>query len=89
MKTIWKIELTGHSTVVQMPVGAEILHVGHQGGDELFVWALVDPTKPNGDRLLEAVGTGHWTAYRAAEHHGTVVMPSGMVWHIFEAFPPA
>ena len=89
MKQVWKFQLSGYSSVVQMPSGAEILHVDHQGGDEIFVWAMVDPTRPKGDRLFEAVGTGQWTHYRAAEHLATVTMPSGMVWHVFEAFPPA
>jgi hypothetical protein len=87
VRTVWKFQLENHRSLLTMPRGAEILRVGHQNND-LFLWALVDPSEPPVERLFEIVPTGSPTEYRYTEFVGTVVMPIGYVWHVFEAFQP-
>ena len=64
------------------PIKGRVVHVGLQEGD-VFVWAEQDV---NIDvryvgRSVRLHPTGHeYTGH----HHGTVVMPSGLVWHVIE-----
>lgn len=60
MKTIWKytLEITDIQHV-DLPEGAEVLHVDNQN-ESLCMWALVDPkAKPGPMRYFEIFGTGH------------------------------
>ena len=67
-----------------MPRGAVVLSA-HCQYQDLCVWALVNPAledQPVGIRIIgtgnpvdDLVGTGHLV--------GTVIMPNGLVWHVF------
>lgn len=89
-KTIWKFTLTGPRTVVSMPIGAKILatqvqHEGSPKGHAPQIWAMCDPAETQfEDRKFVIVGTGHQTDMTVDEYVGTVQMPSGLVWHVFE-----
>lgn len=84
MRRIYKyrIPVKDHAKV-ELPVGAEILHVGEQGG-HLTVWAVVDPlvtdTEP---RHFRVVGTGHDFDWDTWVYQGTVQI-GPFVWHLFE-----
>lgn len=85
--TVWKFALAlADYQAVNMPEGAEILHLGEQG-DDLFLWARVDPERPNKTRYFTVVGTGH-IAPKSSPFVGTVLTRGGsFVWHVFEEFP--
>lgn len=85
MKTIWKFELLVTDEVtIQMPRGAEILHVAPTITPAfLQIWAVVDPKAAKVGRRLSIRGTGHELG-SVGEHLATVQADS-LVWHIFEA----
>ena len=68
--------------LVEMPIGAEVLHVGMQYG-HLHVWARVDPTLEKKTRHFAVRGTGHANCPAANKHIGTVVDGS-FIWHVFD-----
>lgn len=71
---------------VQMPLAAELLHVGEQNGD-LVVWARVNPSLPIVTRRFCV--TGH---VDLGIHVGTVQMRdtlrNGLVFHVFDLYEP-
>lgn len=87
MDTIFKYPLpVSGATQVDLPVGAQVLHVDHQGdAGLLFLWAIVNPdatrTEP---RVFEVYGTGHPMAEAPRRHLRTVMAPGALVWHVFE-----
>lgn len=87
MRAVWKFPLS-HAAVqdVQMPKGAQILHVGLQG-DRICIWAGVDPVLHDMQpRRIQVVGTGHEELPGNVWHLGTV-QQGPYVWHVFEVFP--
>ncbi len=81
MKTIYKYEVC---TALQIPAGAQLLHVGEQDG-RLVMWARVDTLQPVALRRLEVVGTG-WVDRDGGDgaYLGTIQASGGLVWHIFD-----
>jgi len=86
MKAIYKYQLTGGETEVEMPCGARVLAVQCQG-NTLCLWAEVDPDeKAMTKRMFKVIGTGEFTEDREATariYIGTV-QAGIFVWHIFE-----
>jgi len=59
MKKVFKYSfITNHKYVIDMPIGAEILHLNMQNGDPQL-WALVNPDAKLEERHFEIFGTGH------------------------------
>jgi len=57
----------------------------HPVGDKLFMWAVVDIHTQLVKRYFKIVGTGHLiTDIEHLYFLRTVVMPNGLVWHVFE-----
>jgi len=90
MKTIYKyqIPLDTDAPILDLPDGAQILHVDTQTGEDLCLWALVDPSLDSCTRrFLHIVGTGQpvpQVKYGLA-HLGTALMMGGrLVIHVFE-----
>lgn len=83
MKTIWKFPLRPGTTALNLPAGAEILHVGEQEGG-VNIWALLDPSHPDEERVFQIWGTGWQITVEPGQHVGTVQMRDGLVWHVFE-----
>lgn len=89
MQTVWKFVLTlVDRPVVEMPAGAQVLSVAVQG-DQVCLWARVDPDEPKELRHFRCLGTGH--AFSEADQDtlgrfvGTVLlMDGGLVFHLFE-----
>lgn len=83
-RAIWKFEVPLPDTLIEtIPSGSYIVAVGQQAG-ELVFWAEVDPTRQEYfPRRFRIVATGE--VYPAGlDYHGTVQMPSGLVWHLME-----
>ncbi len=81
-KTIWKFTLHP-GFAVSMPVGAEVLHAAGQG-DEVCIWALVDPTAPKERRRFDVYGTGHPMPADPGRYVGTAHLSGPLVFHVFE-----
>lgn len=85
MSFVWKFPLAiEDQQLVEMPKGAELLHVGEQHGT-LALWALVNPT--GGQKLVRRRIFVRCTGHRLWTHPyvGTVVMAGGdLVWHVFD-----
>lgn len=86
MKTIWKYELQIiDRQEIDMPVGAEVLHVAEQNG-VLCMWAVVEPDNVKAPSTILIRGTGHYFTGDEGHHLGSVVTAGGaLVWHVFDA----
>lgn len=86
-KRIFKYELLlTNEQHLLIPADAPILSVGQQG-NELRMWALVDPAEELVKRSFYIAGTGHPIPDNVAARGvflGTVQTHDGLVWHIFE-----
>jgi len=84
--SVWKFPVrVTDEAVIEIPEGAHILSVGVQG-DQLCVWAHVDPDARLVRRSILMAGTGHrredlvWSDFV-----GTVQMLDGQfVFHVFD-----
>jgi len=87
MKTIHKYKLGFPLEIkdVEFPKGAELLDA-QAVGEEVFVWAKVDPEQPVEKRTIRTLGTGHQVPEdENLKHIGTTQMFGGkLIWHIFE-----
>jgi len=81
MKSVWKYSLFMGLTEVDLPVGAEFLHVAEQGGIPQM-WVLIDPEAPKETRQFEIRGTGS-PVEEQRTWLGTWQSPP-YVWHLFE-----
>lgn len=82
---IWKFLLPINDEIrVEVPEFASMLSVGCQG-DDLILWAMVVPSNPPTSYLLYIRGTGQPLTGREGRFLGTVQMPNGLVWHIFDS----
>ena len=83
---IWKFNIPVYDFLVKMPIGARILSSGVQG-DEIMVWALVDPDPSVEEviRRLPVYGTGHEIAKsdQGLPFISTVFM-GPLVFHVFD-----
>ena len=87
-KQIWKYQLTlsAADNVHIMPKNRRILKIAKQDNG-IFMWVLVDPKNEHYEYRFSIFGTG-WqlpdTIESEYEYLDTIVMDSGLVWHIFE-----
>lgn len=86
MRKIYKypLKITGIQKV-EMPINNTILSVKEQGGI-LMLYALVDTEKDTLNYEIEIYGTGYPMdgLHSVREFIDTVIMPNGLVWHIFK-----
>ena len=82
-RKVWKYPIP-HAAFIEhsIPIGAEILYVGSQGG-EGQMWVGVDPDRPQVLRTFALVGTGHDLPDHAKAYVGSFQIPP-YVWHLFE-----
>lgn len=85
-RTIWKfpIELTFEMQLIELPKPARILSAGVQGND-IVIWAVVDPEAEPQNRLVQVVPTGGRVPADAT-FLNTVFM-GAFVFHVFEVKP--
>lgn len=89
MKIIWKFSFKISDNVsIDMPEGAEILHVEMQGTLP-SIWALVDSDKLKVSRPFRVVGTGHMIPDEATLSHVATFQDPPFVWHLFEPLESA
>ena len=81
--TIWKFpfKIEGH-VKIEVPFGAEIIHVGLDPNGDACIWAEVDPDKTREEIDLFVVGTGHAMPELPLRHRGSIIQGS-FVWHIY------
>ena len=86
MKSIWKYVLQPECTI-EMPGGAQVLAVREQGQD-ICLWALVDPSAEKVERRFVGFGTGHDVPDQSMAFLGTAHLAGGaLVFHVFELLP--
>lgn len=74
------------TTIIQMPTGTQILHVGLDPLGYMALWSL-EPQhgKAVEDRTFEVFATGH-DVTNTHHYHGTFI-EGAYVWHVFEHNP--
>ncbi len=84
MRTIFKYDLMIGYNALYLPDGYTVVHVAEQYGN-LSMW--VEHTIGNlaSSRTFNVYGTGHPIPDDRAVHVGTVLMSSGLVWHVYDA----
>ena len=82
MAEVWKFKLGPMDNTIEMPLGARVLSAAFQGED-LQIWAAVDPCAENGARMLRVVGTGHPAPDLDGAFVGTVFW-GALVFHVFD-----
>lgn len=86
MRTIFKYELRSEDIQeVLMPHMAEVLSIQAQGND-IYLWALVDPSKEKVKHTFFCFGTGQpipETQYDVPKKHIATVQQGTFVWHFF------
>ena len=92
MKTIYKysLGLPHHNLVSDIAIykGAKIISAQMQGND-LVVWAIVNPKNSLKPRTFYVYGTGFEMESYDKKHYefiSTVQTSHGLVWHLFEVF---
>lgn len=85
MKTIWKFVIppAGNRKSVEMPAGALVLSAAFQGED-LCVWALVDPDARKERRGFAVLATGEKMPIATGFKFISTGFIHGLVFHIFE-----
>ncbi|WP_027500826.1 DUF7352 domain-containing protein [Rhodococcus sp. UNC363MFTsu5.1] len=75
--------------LVAIHAGGQVLSVAPTrdgGSDHVDLWFTTYPAEDRGDqRWIHIAGTGHHRP--PGRFVGTVVTPSGLVWHVFEGDP--
>ena len=95
MKRIFKYKLpVGNAVKVMMPREHRILCIreqGAHGGDEPYIWAIVDDAAENVEHTFRIHGTGHTCeGIESWKHVGTFFLQDGaIVFHVFRPMHPS
>lgn len=91
MRRVYKYGIPiGDDIRLMLPKGAQIVHVAAQGvpalgGEDPWVWALVDPSAQMEERHFRLAGTGHDLPDDGLTHVGSFMLAHGaLVFHLFE-----
>ena len=84
-RQIWKYTMALGSTELELPMGAEIVHVASQH-DTPCIWVLVDINAEKEIRTFEWYGTGQSIFTPDNRNYvGTIQLAEGtLVYHLFE-----
>lgn len=90
MRKIFKYKINpiafDNKYVIPMPDGAEILSAQRQGGgDDIYIWAIVDEKNPLEDREVIVFGTGMEIPLDLNLRFINTVQIGWLVFHVFEA----
>lgn len=81
-KYVWPPDAVTSDVEIEMPRGAQILHVGNQN-ETICIWARVDLDAAMEARKFAVCGTG--SPCPAYSHIGTVLLEGGgYVFHVFD-----
>lgn len=81
MKVIWKYPIIPSPFTLELPDGAEILHIDIQV-HRPFLWVLVDPSAPKRRYEFRIYGTGQEITLDNLRYIATF-QQAGFVWHVF------
>lgn len=82
---IFKYIIDINDSIIELPRGAKVLHIGLQRG-EPHIWALIDDEEVAHEWvIIHAIGTGHLADGVANKKHlGTLIYDDlGLVYHYF------
>lgn len=87
-RVVWKFELRPGAKLIDLPRGAQLLHVGAQGS-KAYVWALCDPDAPKVSRgvAVYPTGVGLPPVLHGADYVGTLSLNEqghSLVFHVFD-----
>jgi hypothetical protein len=84
MRTVYKYGLNPGYNSFSVPYDSKIVHVDEQYG-QLYAWIEVNSDQvPGYLRQFNVYGTGHYITNVGDTHIASVVMTSGLVWHVYE-----
>jgi hypothetical protein len=86
MIAVYKYPLLNPQSAVDLPLGAEVLHVAEQHG-QVQMWAKVNTKAPAEMRIFQIFGTGHEIPNDGKERAfvSTFFVKDGLfVFHVFE-----
>jgi len=85
VREVWKYELPHIETELEVPLGAQAIHVDAQK-NKLCVWMMVDPTEDRMEtKVFRVIHTGSRFFLSDVEYIGTVLMKGETyVAHVFE-----
>lgn len=67
---------------IDVPAGAKVVAFSAQNGQNLYLWAEVDPQQDTEPLLYCVVGTGHALPLGPLKHAGSWVSDE-YVWHLY------
>lgn len=83
-KVIWKYQLRSGANEVEMPASAKILTAQMQG-EQLVLWALVNPKREKVGRFIFVYGTGEPLPVEPGEYVASVQTHGGaFIWHVVD-----
>lgn len=90
---VWKfcLSLKRQLQLVDMPVGAKVVHVHeqrHESWSWVCMWAEVDPNAPPVTRMFGIFATGQPIDFPVFRYIGTAHI-DWTVWHVYEAVQDA
>ena len=88
MKSIYKYEIDDAPTVeVPCSAGCQILKFGEDHNGGICMWHEVETDESIAKIIsydFQIFGTGHYVQSLGVIYRDTVIMKSGLVWHIYE-----
>lgn len=78
------------TVTLKLQRGAQILSIApaRTGREAIDLWTTAtEPAEDLEERHIAVIGTGQPIAATPLRYIDTVVMPSGLVWHVFEVRP--
>jgi hypothetical protein len=84
----YEIPITDEIIAMELPDNYGLCDIQNQG-DKIYMWCVIDIHAKLVKRFFKIVGTGHQiTGIEALYFLRTIVLPNGLVWHIFEVEDP-
>lgn len=80
---IYKYELTGFQTRLDLPKGAKFLKAAASTSHRWYVWFLVEPESPMVTRFFKVFATGEKIKNEGYKYL-TTFFEAEFVWHLFE-----
>lgn len=82
MRQIWKYEISLGITILNIPSGGIVRHLGVQN-DNAYIWVEIDPAKELVERKFSIYGTG-WDLTEDVGTYVGSIQEGPFVWHLYE-----